>query len=335
RRRLRSPCAATRARQEALSVCATMDSATKAMEGGGYEFSAAPRSVANKRIKPRENGDRPQNIMYDKRVHRGSAYITREETPEASNKLVAESRNTKAKSQNHAGSQQRPITPPPLDGRSHMDIQTDNYLEELTDRNPEVDVDTQTDALLDLHPPVTFIPSASGVDVSTQIENGDLFDFDLEVEPILEVLVGKTLEIGMLEVLEEQELQEIRHRQELFEQSRNAELAEVQRLEAEAKRKYAEKQRRLDEEKKRLQVQAELEEKVAARAYAKNYLGDLHTQVFGALVDTGYFFDPIFRDVRDQFLPEVVDRAAAIADGTDTARKLLDGILLECLKRRP
>lgn len=215
-----------------------------------------------------------------------------------------------------------------------MDIQTDNYLEELTDRNPEVDVDTQTEALLDLHPPITFVPKSSGVDVSTQIENGDLFDFDLEVEPILEVLVGKTLEIGMLEVLEESELREIRLRQELFEQARNAELAEVQRLEAEAKRKYAEKQRRLDEEKKRLSAQAELEEKVAARAYAKRYLSDLHTQVFDSLVETGHFYDPMLKDVKEVFLPQVVENAAAIAQEMDVVRKLVESLLIDTIKRR-
>lgn len=231
-------------------------------------------------------------------------------------------------------SSQRPVTPPPINGRMHMDIQTDNYLEELTDRNPEVDADTQTDALLDLQPPVTFVPMASGVDVATQIENGDLFDFDLEVEPILEVLVGKTLEIGMLEVLEENELREIRQRQEIFEQARNAELAEVQRLEAEAKRKYAERQRRLDEEQTRLTAQAEMEEKVAARAYAKRYLSDLHKQVFDSLVDTGHFYDPISKDVNEVFLPQVLEQAAIGAQQLSVARKLVESILTDVLMRR-
>jgi hypothetical protein len=215
-----------------------------------------------------------------------------------------------------------------------MDIQTDMYLEELTDRNPEADTGTQTDALLDLHPPITFIPSSSGVDAGTQIEDGDLFDFDLEVEPILEVLVGKTLEIGMLEVLEENELREIRQRQELFEQARNAELAEVQRLEAEAKRKYAEKQRRIDEERTRAAAQAELEEKVAARAYAKQYLASLHSQVFESLVETGHFFDPVTKDVREQFLPDVLDEAAATANELTVARQLVESILLSSLVRQ-
>jgi hypothetical protein len=47
------------------------------MQTNGYEFSSAPRSVTNKRSKFRENG-KPQNIMYDKRVYRGSSYSTRE-----------------------------------------------------------------------------------------------------------------------------------------------------------------------------------------------------------------------------------------------------------------
>jgi hypothetical protein len=42
--------------------------------------------------------------------------------------------------------------------------------------------------------------------VETQIWEGDLFDFDYEVEPILSVLIAKTLEQGLMEVLEEEEL---------------------------------------------------------------------------------------------------------------------------------
>ncbi|RLN50844.1 hypothetical protein BBJ28_00022638 [Nothophytophthora sp. Chile5] len=322
------------------------------MQSTGYEFAAAPRSVATKRSKaqrdnatygfPRSNGngERAQNIMFDKRVHRGSAYVTREETPESPDRELRKVGKGSARANRYQQQQlqhqqqQRPSTPPPVGGRFHMDVQTDNYLEELADRNPEVDADTQTDALLDLHVPISFVPAASGVDVATQIEGGDLFDFDLEVEPILEVLVGKTLELGLLELLEENELREIRQRQELFEQSRNAELAEVQRLEAEAKRRFAEKQRRLDEETARLAAQAEVEEKVAARACAKQYLANLHTQAFDTLVESGHFFDPLAKGVKHEFLPEVLESAAARAQQLDSSRRLLDAILVDALRSR-
>ena len=86
-----------------------------------------------------------------------------------------------------------------------MDIQTEQYLEELVDTVPESDVTTQTDAFMDRPPTPLFVPMKIGIDVQTQIEDGDL-DFDFEVEPILEVLVGKTLEQGLMEVMEEEEL---------------------------------------------------------------------------------------------------------------------------------
>jgi hypothetical protein len=47
--------------------------------------------------------------------------------------------------------------------------------------------------------------------VRCQIEDNDLFDFDGEVEPILTVLCGKTLEHSRMEVLEEEELKEMRN----------------------------------------------------------------------------------------------------------------------------
>ncbi|ETK94102.1 hypothetical protein L915_02797, partial [Phytophthora nicotianae] len=125
------------------------------MQSGGYEFSSAPRSVATKRTKSSAvpngnangNTERAQNIMFDKRVHRGSAYVMREETPESPgrgggdsrkpNKAVTRAARYQQQQQQQQQLQQRPATPPPVGDRFHMDVQTDNYLEELTDRNPE------------------------------------------------------------------------------------------------------------------------------------------------------------------------------------------------------
>ena len=63
------------------------------------------------------------------------------------------------------------------------------------------------------------------------LATGDLFDFDIEVKPILEVLVGKNMEQSLLEVMEEEELAHLRAQQRAFEELRNAELVEQQRLE--------------------------------------------------------------------------------------------------------
>jgi hypothetical protein len=54
------------------------------------------------------------------------------------------------------------------------------------------------------------VPKKTGIDKITQIEDYDLFDYDVEVQPILNVLLNKTIEQATLEVEEEHELEEIR-----------------------------------------------------------------------------------------------------------------------------
>lgn len=95
-------------------------------------------------------------------------------------------------------------TPQPVEGRRHMDVQTELYLEELTDAPQETDAEAQTDAFLDRPATPLYVPLKVGMDVATQIEVGELFNFDVEVEPLLEVLVGKTLEQALQEVCEEE-----------------------------------------------------------------------------------------------------------------------------------
>lgn len=85
---------------------------------------------------------------------------------------------------------------------SHAHHYAHTQLEELTDRVEEVDMAVQTDPFLDRAPDPVFIPAKTGVDAHTQIADGELFDFDLEARPVLEVLVGKTMEQAMMEVLE-------------------------------------------------------------------------------------------------------------------------------------
>lgn len=58
---------------------------------------------------------------------------------------------------------------------------------------------------------------------------------------MLQVLVGKTIEQALLEVLEEEELANLRAQQQTFKEIRDAELVEVQRLEERERRLRVEK----------------------------------------------------------------------------------------------
>ncbi|XP_029656123.2 LOW QUALITY PROTEIN: radial spoke head protein 3 homolog [Octopus sinensis] len=194
-------------------------------------------------------------------------------------------------------------SPSPVKGRLHIEVQTELYLEELSERVEEIEAEIQTDTFIDRPKTPLFIPAKTGLDVTTQIYEGDLFDFDIEVVPILEVIVGKTIEQSLLEIMEEEELANLREQQRHFEELRSAELVEQQRLEEHDRRQKEEglkqnldcKENRISQQRATLLVEKETARKMAARALAKSYLTDLVPSVFDGLRKSGYFYDPVER----------------------------------------
>jgi hypothetical protein len=92
-------------------------------------------------------------------------------------------------------------------------VDFDLYLTEQRDKPEEVAVNTQTDAFLPRPPTPPYVPKKTGVDAYTQIEVSDgLFDFDVEVEPILDVIVGKILEQSVVELEQGLELSSLHAR---------------------------------------------------------------------------------------------------------------------------
>ena len=309
---------------------------------GTYTFQSKPKAIHDRpKYRMYEADSGPPlfgNIMYDRRVVRGNTYaqttLPLAQQPDPIEVQRKQEIRRRAIAKQRAREQLRQRSPPPVDGRAHMEVQTELYLEAITDRVEEADVDTQTDAFLDRPPTPLFIPAKSGKDVESQIYEGDLFDFNLEVKPILEVLVGKTMEQSLIEVLEEEELANLRQQQREFEEIRNAELVEMQRLEEQERRHREEKERRICQQRKALEKEKETAEKIAARAFAQSYLADLVPSVFSTLRVHGYFYDPVERDIEEGFLPDLVDAVARLMQSKVCARTLLDELLRDVCNTR-
>ncbi|XP_069125530.1 radial spoke head protein 3 homolog B-like [Argopecten irradians] len=329
---------------------ATLLPQQKPQAQGTYTFASQPRAV-QQRKKYRDAGDiggdigggnqgPPQygNIMYDKRIVRGNTYaqhtLPAHAQPDPIEIQRQQENRRRAIARKRAKEQLRPRSPEPVEGRKHIDVQTELYLEELSDRVEEADVEVQTDAFLDRPPSPMFVPAKTGLDIATQILDGDLFDFDVEVKPILEVLVGKTVEQALLEVMEEEELANLRSQQRAFEELRNAELVEQQRLEEQERRHREEKERRMKQQREILKKEHETSEKIAARAFAQSYLADLVPTVFGTLSDNGYFYDPVERDIEQGFMPWLMDQVKEQLHKAQLGRMVLDGILREVVSKR-
>jgi len=276
------------------------------------QFAAAPQAVPP-RLKYRDDdvGGRPTNIMNDRRVMRGNTYaslVAPQDDAEIQKHREAQNQRLRRANQR----KQVPGTPEPIAGRKHMDIQTDTYLEELTDRTIAFEAETMTDFLLDRPPSPLFMPAKIGVEMETQIEEGDLFDFDQEVELMLQVLVGKTLEVSMIEVLEEEEIATMRRHQQEYEQMRTQEMLEVQRIEEQERRRTEECQRRKRQLENMKELELQLKNKITSRQLARTYLSSLKARTMDTLQDMGLVAkEPSARaEIECKFMPWLIDQAA-------------------------
>jgi hypothetical protein len=103
-----------------------------------------------------------------------------------------------------------------------------SHWEELEDfENMINEFEIEPDYFIDMEPSAIYIPIPKGKDKTTQVQDRidpELFNFDQEVEPILQVLVGKSLELARIEVLEDDERVEREKSLLIYKQKREAEL---------------------------------------------------------------------------------------------------------------
>jgi len=165
-----------------------------------------------------------------------------------------------------------------------------NEWEELSDHENMIDEnDIEPDYFIDRANDAVFIPDEEGNNKANQIEDrdDDLFDFETEVEVILQVLCGKALELARIEVIEEQECTDLAKQKQQYKKVKEAELIETQRMEATRFRKTNETDRRNLQLRTSNAVRVAADKKVAARNTSKNFLGLLKKNTLGIMNDLG------------------------------------------------
>ncbi|CEO99245.1 hypothetical protein PBRA_001151 [Plasmodiophora brassicae] len=177
----------------------------------------------------------PINIMCDPRVYRGTAFG--KNSFKSSSSSAAASPGTPADVKDRTIKNRRVSRQARLPSIAelhqsihvvlpHEDVPLRVHLEErLAPPVVHRTQTTQTDAFPDRPADPGYVPAKIGMDIGTQIADGDLFDLDEAMAPIVSVLVSKTLQQALIEVQMETELSVIAERK------RNANLTEALRLE--------------------------------------------------------------------------------------------------------
>ena len=141
----------------------------------------------------------------------------------------------------------------------------------------------QTDPLPPPPQPVLIWHQKTGIDVECQIEDGDLFDFDEEVKPLVHIIVSKTLEDARREVLEEEELKHIMEQQEKYRKLNEDNNNRVKQIEEEEKNKFEEHKRKKQLKENRIQLTKMFQKKLQSRMKAKQYISKLRSDVYDSL----------------------------------------------------
>jgi len=307
-----------------------------------YYFESKPKALGTSKYRLQYTEDDGEifygNIMYDRRVIRGNTYASNADALihklDPIEKARQEEIRRRKRARHRLRQYYRPVSPPPIVGRQHAEVQTEMYLEAISDRVEQTDSSAQTDYLIDRPSTPIFTPGKVGKDAETQIYPNDIFDFNFEVRPMLELMICKTIEQSKIEVLEEEELASLRQQQREFEEIRNAEFDEMQRLEEQERRRVEEKKQRMKQQTEAFLMERDTELKIASQVFAASYLLDLLPSVFSTMHTKGFFFDLTERYVEENLLPELEDVAATMVVNNIVARTLLDGVIRDvCLER--
>ena len=166
------------------------------------------------------------------------------------------------------------------------------------------------------------------MDASTQIEPEDgLFQFDVEVGPILEVLVGKTLEQSLQEVWEEAELEDLKLKKKELLGAKSVEAERVKKMEALEVERWEAKEKLRLQERARVEREAVVSRKVGARSTAASLLRGMGGAMLDGMERDGLFVHPTRRMVEDEFMAWLVPQAAEACTRVAVARRVAGGLV--------
>jgi hypothetical protein len=291
---------------------------------GDYQFAAEPRAIQARSAKYRQvffEPPPPANIMFDRRIVRGNTYAAMI-IPSSTQQEMERMQDQEQKRQKRLLERQRQLQDE-SESQNKGSYQVGTFEEtkepegymEIRDRPVAPVTQAFTDFYVDRQPEAEFKPQPNGLDVMTQIEGDELFDYDLEVEPILQVLVGKTIEQARMEVSEEDEQSEAEQHRLIFERERNFEVVDVQRLEAEVIRKEKEKRRRELQAKTRREQKKFAHQKYCSRITAKRFLHTLPSTAFLELRNLGPLMEPSREGIERVLVPWLMrDAVRTVAD---------------------
>jgi hypothetical protein len=301
-----------------------------------YAYSSEPQAVkpgAKGKYRD-ENEIAPLSLMSDPRVVRGSTQALARKIigTKTVNKATLRLKQTQA-AERATESSARPayIYDVPEFAGGELDIS--QYLTDGVDpearRQAMIAKLSQTDAFHPRPPSPKYVPRKTGKDTSTQMDVEDvreLFDFDREVAPMLDVIVQKTLEQALFEVQTEEELRRIEHEIGSYAATKNADAAWAAESEEQTRKDEAAKSKKLEAARTRMEDTNRVKTTVAGLQMVRQIYPAIWSEIEADMFPLGSFdTQTVTADFGEELLKCTADKARL----REAASGVLDEILAE------
>lgn len=296
-----------------------------------FSFSSNPRAVAPQRklykepVEPEKTT--PANLMFDARVRRGNTYSAGLATSgEQSSQTASRALTSKIPSKPKKVTSIFDLRP---GEKQKEDVDLSIFLEEQADVTLGRGVSAQTDAFVELPADAPYVPRKSGIDACTQMEpeTDGLFDFDVEVEPILDVMVGKILEQSLIELEQELEMKTLAAKMASLHSAKSMEADAVKKQEAAELGRARDRRIIMEQRREFLSRQRQVVQKLAASQLGAELAGSMIDDALDFCEDQGMFSDPVRDAIELSFMPNLYDRVKKQLSHLEVAQLCVDDLI--------
>lgn len=256
--------------------------------------------------------------------------------------------------------------------RVHEPLDLSEYLIEKETPRLVIEQVTQTDVFRDPQPEPEWRPPKSGVDAFTQVPHGTrqplfpvpqgliavdigrpedkggvaggtlvttregdvvLFNFDAEVAPLVDTVVGKTMEQALLELAHERELASLAARKSSATASNEADAKLARDLTDAAAAAEAKRLDKMNAAKAKAEAERNVMAKVSAVSIARKAIPNGVGSVLKDLLTRGYLRDPLRHAVQTDLLGGVYAALESNTTAADAASKAIDEALNDALSK--
>ena len=204
----------------------------------------------------------------------------------------------------------------------YLDKNTKSYVADTMDIDNTNNINTNN-----------FLPQKIGKDEGTQIDDGDLFNFDIDVEPLLMVVTNKILEQAQLELMEEYEIKTLRDVKNKFNKRIQEEKARVKKVELEEinRKKDIEGLKKIKFIDKMNKVLSQ--QKLLSRVTSKVYLQGLKTNTLNQLSRDNMFNNYSFIISQETALKHISDSSKQMVNFDNNLDNALEDLDKEAVER--